>query len=90
MGRKLDINTRNKISKGNKGKVRTIAVKEAVKERYSGAGNPNAGNFTVYCNMQNGIFYTTPEMYKLFDKTKSGLRFMFSKKDNKISNFIKV
>lgn len=90
LGKKLDQRTKDQISKGNKGKKRTELVKNAIRARHSGEGNPNAGNYKIYCNLLNGIFYTSTELYNLLGMTKSGVRSMFKRKDTRTSNFVKL
>ncbi len=90
IGRKWSIESRNRMSAARKGRICSDSVKQALSLAYSGSGNPNYGKHKLYLNLENGIYYTTPELWVLFGISKSSMQILMKKQDSKLSNFVKV
>lgn len=89
-GRKASEEAKKKMSLAKKGKKMTEEYKKKRSIQYSGNGNPNAGNFSIYLNLQTGIYYQTPDLLQLLNISKSSVLKYIRDNNPKISNYLKV
>jgi len=90
IGRKHSEDTIRKISISHKGIKWSDSRKNERSVKYSGENNPNHGNYSIYLNIETGIYYETPELYNYFGKTKSGINWLKKIGNYEISKFVKV
>jgi group I intron endonuclease len=89
LGKKRSDETKKRISLANKNKKRSEKVKEEMRKRSIGIKNPNYGKYSLYLNINTGIYYNTKEIQQYFNKTKSGITYL-KKKSTLLNNFVKV
>lgn len=90
MGRKYSQETLSKMSISHKGIKWDESRKNERSIKYSGENNPNYGNYSIYLNIETGIYYETPEVHKYFGKTKHGISCLRKSGNYEISKFVKV
>lgn len=89
-GKIVSDETKQKMSLSRKGKKWKEEHKANRSILYSGIGNPNAGNFSIYLNTQTGIYYNTPELLKFLGVGKDCLNKYIRYNNVKVNNFIKT
>lgn len=90
LGKKISEESKMKMSKAKLGKRWKDEHRLNRSKLYSGSGNPNAGNYRVYLNINTGVYYTTPELYSYLGVNKGGLRTLYMRNDSKVRSFIKA
>lgn len=89
-GRKVSIETRLKMSKSRTGKKWSLESRKKMSNKCKGENNNNYRNFACFLNVENGIFYTTPELYELLNLTHGRLQWWRNIKNTTLNRFIKV
>lgn len=89
-GRVISDDTRKKMSDVRKGRKWKPDWIENRRIMYSGTGNPNAGKYSTYLNINTGIYYETPEILTLLGISRSSLIKYNKANSKKMNDFIKV
>lgn len=89
-GRKISEETKRKMSLAKCGLKWSDENKQKRSLQYSGINNPNAGNYKLYLNVDNGIYYTTPELFTQLGVNRSGYSWLKRINSPRLNNFIKV
>ena len=72
-GKSMSEEARKKMSEKRKGVKWDDIKKKNRSILFSGSGNPNANNFSIYLNIETGIYYNTPDLLSLIGISKSCL-----------------
>ena len=89
-GRVVSEESKLKMSKAKSGRRWKAEHRENRKKAFSGNGNPNAGNYKIFLNINTGIYYTRSELVSYLGISQSSLTKYFKTNDDKVSSFIKT